>query len=162
MNNTNQPYSPKGIIKTITVLHYAYCISIIVFGTVALFITENPEFNFNNSEDVFFYLVPTLAIVAPVIGNIVFKKNLEQIHEKETVKEKLINYQTARLIRIAFIEAPALLGVVIFLITSNQYYLIFSAVLLTYLITLRPTISVIKTELRLNNEQAQEFSKAIE
>ncbi len=161
MTNTNQPYSPKGIIKTMTILHYAYCIAIIVFGTVTLFITENTNINFADTEDLFFYLVPAAAIAAPIFGNFIFKSLLKGIHQKTTLKEKLISYQSARLIRIAFLEAPALLGIVIFMITSNQFYLVISVVLLAYLILLRPTLSTIKEDLDLNSEQEREFREAL-
>lgn len=161
MTNYNQPYSPKGIIKTMTILHFAYCIAIIVFGTVTLFITENANINFEDTEDIFFYLVPLAAIIAPIIGSFIFKSHLKSIHKKTTLKEKLIGYQSARLIRIALIEAPALFGIVIFMITTNQFYIIISAILLVYLIVLRPTLVIIKEDLNLNTEQDREFREAL-
>ncbi|MEO1032306.1 MAG: hypothetical protein AAFX55_12915 [Bacteroidota bacterium] len=158
---TNQPYNPKSIIKTMTILHYAYAIAILGFGVVTLIITDDAYLNFNATEDMFFYLVPLLAIGGLLGGNYAFNTNLKSIRQKPTLKEKLSSYQSIRLIRLAFLEGPALLGIVGFMITSNQLYLIIAAVLLTYIIFLRPTRSVIREDLDLNAEQDRELREAL-
>ncbi|WP_439152675.1 hypothetical protein [Winogradskyella sp.] len=159
MTNTN-PHNPKQIIKTLTILHYAYCLAVIVFGTTALFITDNASINFSNTDETFFYLIPIFAIGGVLSSNYIFRNSLKSIQQKSTLIEKLTHYQSVRIIRIALIEAPALLGIVIFMITSNQFYLIISAVLLAYMVLLRPTLPVIKTDLQLIPEQEREFREA--
>jgi hypothetical protein len=156
MTNTN-PSNPKQIIKTITIIHYAYCIAILLFGIAALFITENAVMNFSSPDDTFFYLIPLFAIGGLLSSNYIFRISLKSIQIKSNLNEKLTQYQSARIIRIALIEAPALLGIVIFIITSNQYYLIVSAVLLVYMVLLRPTTAIIKEDLQLTADQEREF-----
>lgn len=161
MSATNQAQTPKAIIKTLTIFHYAYCAAILIFGIVALYITENGAINFSDSKDIFFYLVPVFAIALAFLSHFIFQQNLKKVKEKTTLKEKLVHYQYSRIIRYAMLEAPALFGIVIFIITSNQFYLIISAVLLAYLFLLRPTESIIKEDLDLNTEQEREYREAI-
>ncbi|WP_296383040.1 hypothetical protein [Winogradskyella sp.] len=161
MNNTNQPQTPKGILKTITIIYYAYCAAILIFGIVALYITENVEIKIADSEDPFFYLVPVFAIAIAFLSHFLFQKNLKKTQEKSTLKEKLVQYQSARIIRYAMLEAPALLGIVIFIITSNPFYLLIAAIVLAYLVLLRPTKPILKEDLNLNIEQEPEFYEAM-
>ncbi|MBC3847186.1 hypothetical protein H8K90_12390 [Winogradskyella echinorum] len=161
MSTTNQLPTPKGVIKTLTIFHYAYCIAILIFGTVSIFITKNGSINFTDTEDVFFYLVPAFAIILAFLSHFLYQQNLKKVREKSTLYEKLAQYQTSRIIRYAMLEAPALFGIVIYIITSNQFYLIISAVLLAYLFSLRPTKIIITEDLDLNSEQEREFDASL-
>ncbi|SDH24105.1 hypothetical protein [Winogradskyella thalassocola] len=160
MRTTNQPPNSKGVLKIITLIHLALCSSILLLGIVVLFITENARLNFADTEDLFFYVVPLFAIVAASASHLVFQKNLKQVHEKSSLKEKLVHYQTSKIIQFAMIEAPTFLGIVIFLITSNQFYLIVSALLLAYLVVLRPSASMMKENLNLNADQDRAFKES--
>jgi hypothetical protein len=162
MTSSNQPITVKGVIKIITILHYAYCIAILIFGTVAIFITENGTINFSNTGDIFFYIVPLFAVAMAYLSHFVFQINLKKVHQKLNLKEKLVQYQMSRIIRYAMLEAPALLGIVVFIITNNQFYLIISAALLAYLFLLKPTKRVIEEELDLNSAEKREFKSATE
>ncbi len=139
----------------------AFCVSIVLFGTVVLYITKNAILDFADTSDKLFYIVPGLAIAGALASQYLFKKTIIQAHSKSTLKEKLMQYQSSKFIQFALIEAPAFLGIVNFLITSNQYYLIISAALLVYLISRKPTKFEIKNSLNLNPEQEREFIKAI-
>ncbi|WP_178987912.1 hypothetical protein [Winogradskyella schleiferi] len=157
MNTTNQPQTSKGILRNLTIIHMAFCTSIFLFGIVVLYVTKNQFMNFTDTEDRLFYVVPVLAIVGPLVSQYLFKKTIFKAHSKSSLMEKLMHYQSSKLIQIALIEGPALLGIVGFLTTSNQYYLIFSAALLIYLVSLRPTPSDIRPNLNFNAEQEREF-----
>ncbi|WP_426429839.1 hypothetical protein ACPX19_09875 [Winogradskyella sp. HB-48] len=159
---TETTNTPKKIINTLTVIHYGYCIAILVFATVVFLISDHTIISFDDSEDLFLYLVPIFAFGGVSVSIFMFKAQLKQIHKKETLIEKLTAYQTSHLIRIALIEGPAFLGIVIFMISSNLFYLIIALALLVYLIFLRPTANGIKEDLNLNFEQEKEFRKNIQ
>ncbi|WP_422107933.1 hypothetical protein [Winogradskyella sp.] len=144
-----------------TILHYAYSLAVLVFGTIALYITDNATMNLNDTNDIFFYLVPILGMGGPIASHFIFNNLLKAVHAKPTLKEKLVSYQSARIIRLALIEGPAILGIVIFMTTTNLFYLVISGVLLVYMIFLRPTHSVIREDLNLNAEQDRELREAL-
>ncbi|WP_179008209.1 hypothetical protein [Winogradskyella forsetii] len=157
MDTTNQQQISKGILRILSIIHMVFCASIFLFIMVVLYITENQFLNFTDTEDGLFYVVPVLTIVGALASQYLFKTTILQAHSKSSLKEKLMQYQSSKLIQFALIEGPAFLGIVGFLTTSNQYYLIFSAVLLIYLISLRPTHVEIKNNLNFNAEQEREF-----
>lgn len=157
MDNTNQPLIARRILKNISIIHFALCLSVFVFGTFIYFTTENTNLNIADTEDVYFFSIPVFAIVAALVGNYLFRSNLKRAQEKSTLKEKLMHYQSSKIIQFALVEAPAFLCIVIFMTTSNQFYLFIAAILLAYLIFLRPTTSAIKEDLDFNAEQAREF-----
>ncbi|WP_225034780.1 hypothetical protein [Winogradskyella sp. SM1960] len=159
MTTNNQPLSPKSVFKNITFIHIAFCATILLFGTVTFFTAENAFLNVSDANDIFLYLVPVFAIAAAVLSVTILQKNLNQVQEKPAIQDKLIHLQTSKLIQYAMIEAPAFFGIVIFLMTSNLIYLIISAVLLAYLVMLKPSASQMKEDLKLNAEQDQEFRR---
>ena len=159
MNTTNKSQSIKSILRTLTIIHTAFCISIFLFGLAVLYITKNPTLNYSDTEDNLFYIVPILAIVAAFVSQYLFKKNILKAQKKSTLEDKIIQYQASKIMQFALIEAPAFLGIVEFLISSNLYYLIISAILLAYLISRRPTKTEIKTNLNFSAEQEREFRK---
>lgn len=154
--------TPKKIINTLTVIHYGYCIVILALAIVAFLISDHTRIGFNDSDDLFLYLVPIFALGGISVSIFIFNTQLRQIHKKESLTEKLSAYQTSHLIRIALIEGPAFLAIIIFMISSNLFYLIIALALLAYLIFLRPTANGIKEDLNLNFEQEKEFRKTIQ
>lgn len=157
MRTTNQPQSPSSILKTLKTLHIAFCFSVFIFGAAVLYVANNATINFNDSDNIFFYIVPLFAIVGAIASQFLFKKTITRAHDKSSLSEKLTHYQSSKLIQYALVEGPAFLGIVIFLTTSNQYYLLISAVLLVLLISLRPTLSEIKGHLKLTPAQEKEL-----
>ena len=155
------PPNPKSILKVIIILHSAFCLAILIFGITTVFITDKASISFTETDDIFFYLVPMFAITLAVLSQLLYQRNLTSVHKKTTLIEKLTTYQSIRIIRYAMLEAPALLGIVIFIITDNQYYIIISAVILAFLVLLRPTKTIIKDDLKLNSEQEKEYRDAM-
>lgn len=154
--------SPKNILKTLITIHYGYSIAVLVFATFSFLISDHTIMSFNDSNDLFLYLAPLFAVGGILASVFIFKTQLKRIHEKETLEEKLIAYQTSHLIRIALIEGPAFLSIVIFMTSNNLFYLTITFLLLAYLLSLRPTSDRIKQDLNLNFQQEKEFRKTIQ
>lgn len=157
MNTANQPETTKAVLKTITIIHFALCMSVFAFGAFMFLTTENATLNLADTADTFFFLVPVFAILAAFVSQFLFRKNLKRVQTKNTLKEKLVHYQSSKIIQFALIEGAAFFSIAIFMITTNLFYLIIAIVLLTYLIFLRPSTSTIKEDLDLNAEQEREF-----
>lgn len=154
--------SPKNILKTLITIHYGYSVAVLAFATFSFLISDDPIMSFNDSDDLFLYLAPLFAVGGISASVFLFKTQLKRIYEKETLEEKLIAYQSSHIIRIALIEGPAFLSIVIFMISNNLFYLIIALVLLAYLISLRPTSDRVKQDLNLNFQQEKEFRKTIQ
>ena len=122
-------------------LHAAFCVAITTFAAMAFFLVKD-KLHFSmatGQKDPYFPLFPILAVIFVVAGQFLFGKQLSALNTSATADEKLVRYQTAFIIRCAFIEAAALLNIVAFMSIGNTVYLAVAAVLLVVFIGFRPT-----------------------
>jgi hypothetical protein len=128
-------------LKIMQVIHTAFCTAITGFAIVALIMRkERIHFDVSFSgNDPYFPLFPILAVISVAVGFFMFNKQIRSLDPMLTGEDKIAAYQTAFIVRCAFIEAPALLNVVAFLIYGNLIYLIVTAVVLIVFILTRPT-----------------------
>ena len=128
-------------LKIMQVIHTAFCAAITGFAIVALIMRKERihlDISFSGN-DPYFPLFPILAVISVAVGFFMFNKQIRSLDPMLTGDDKIAAYQTAFIVRCAFIEAPALLNVVAFLIYGNLVYLIVMAVILVVFILTRPT-----------------------
>lgn len=123
------------------VIHTAFCAAIAGFAIVALILRKERihlDLSFDKN-DPYFPLFPILAVISVAVGFYMFNKQVRSLDPLLTGDDKIAAYQTAFIVRCAFIEAPALLNVVAFLIYGNMVYLIVVAAVLAVFVLIRPT-----------------------
>ncbi|KQC29842.1 hypothetical protein [Flagellimonas eckloniae] len=155
-NNTAQ--TPNNFIKTLSIIHLGLMMGPVLFGFVAYSQSVNAIQDFSNTEDVFFIIVPIVTLSGIFMGNLLFNKLLKSAIKADGLKAKLAGFQTASLIRYAFIEGPAFLGVVAFQLTENLTYLYIAGVLILFLYLLRPTKDKIERGLELRGKEKDQFN----
>ncbi|WP_298479957.1 hypothetical protein [uncultured Maribacter sp.] len=147
---------PKSFLKTLSFLHLSLVIGLLLFSVIAYSqttgITLEPE-----SNNVFLYIVPVIAIIGYFGSQVVFKKKLSTIKTDNTLTEKLKKYKSASHIKFFLIEIPALLSIYAFYITSNALPLVIAVCLIAYLYVQKPSADKIKTELALNPNEIQQL-----
>ena len=150
MNNSpNNFQSTEVFLKTITIIHLALLVSQVLFAVVVYTKIPHKIVSLQAAGDVYFYLVPCFAIVAAVIGTYVYRPRIAALAEKGSLQEKLMGYQSALIIRWAISNGPSLFATVVFLLTSNVFYLFVAGLNILYFIWLRPTKERIDEELNL-------------
>ncbi|UII76825.1 hypothetical protein LV716_03275 [Flagellimonas sp. HMM57] len=159
MTNETGQFTPRGFIKTLTILHLALIAGPIAFACFAYFQIQDVVIDFTNTDDSFLLIIPIFAIGAISMGNLVYKKLTAEISKIAGLKQKLMRFQTASLIKFASIEAPALFSVVVFYMTGNMAFLLIAVVLIFYFFTLRPTKVKIENSLALRGEEKSQFNK---
>ncbi len=102
-------------------------------------------------------LFQVLQLLRFFLSNFLFKSQLNSISENAELKEKLIKYQSASIIKYAVLEGVALFSIVIYTSTNNFLYLLIASGLLLYLILQRPTSSKIISDLDLKGNEKQDF-----
>lgn len=162
MQSQTPEITPESFLKTLSIIHYALLGGMILFMVVAYVKQGNHYFDFKNTKDVYIIVVPIMAIAAYFVGNLVFKQQLSAAANKDSLKEKLMGYQGAALIRLAFLEGAALFGIVAFMLTGNLFELLIATLLILYFITLKPTKEKVIRELNLSQEQRMQFENAEE
>ncbi len=157
-NKSNAVFTtPKLFLKTLSMIHLVLLFGIVLFGVVTF--TKNTEAKIEfNSSDVYLYVLAFTTIIAISLGNYVFKQQISKLLEKESLKEKLVGYQSASIVNYAFIEAPALLSIVIFFMEGNLLYLVIAGLLAVYFFSLRPTKDKVETNLDLNGIDKSQFN----
>ncbi len=151
--------TPNGFIKTLSILHMSLIMGPILFGTVIYFQTQNASLNFSDTDDIYLIIVPIVAVSCIFLGNFIFKQSIRNIPKTIGLRQKLARFQTASIIKYALAEAPALFGVVAFMITGNMAYLTISVVLILYFFMLKPTKEKIERYLDLKGDEKSQFNR---
>ena len=121
-------------------IHTAFFLAIISFALVS-FLSVKDRLHFNPliaENEAFYPLFPILAVVFTILGFFMFNRQIAGMDTSLSADEKIARYQTAFLIRCAFIEAGALLNTVAFFLVGNTVFLIVVAFSLLAFIIVRP------------------------
>ena len=131
-------YNPKAFLQLIRVIYSAQIAGLLLFLLVALYISKNsPTFEFN-LEDPFTIIVLFIQIAIP-IGYLYSNKIFKSSEPNSTFKEKLSKFQLGLIIRLAFIQGAGLFSIVCLLLSSNLYFVIFTAFALVLMVLNYPT-----------------------
>ena len=156
----NDHLTPKKFISTVSIIHLYFGSFLVGFIAVLSWIHwEKWTYDLESLDFVFPFLVPVLAVTGVIAGNLVFKTQLKALDAENDLKARLSGYQTAVLIKYAFIQAPALLGIVAAMKSVNVVYLIIAGLLMIYFIFQRPTRDKIERDLNLTGELKKQFKK---
>lgn len=128
-------------LKTMQIIHLAFCMGIALFLSVTLLISKDQLiFNANPATtSPFNPIFPVIGLAMLSLGLFGFKKAISAMDPSIDVDFKITRYQTAFIIKMAFLEGSALLNIVVFFITHNLFFLIFALISLVTLIMSRPT-----------------------
>ena len=115
--------TPKRFLKTISIIHFALFVGPLAFGIFHYFNIQETKIDYSNIDDVYLFLVPILGILGIFGGNVLFNEKINDLTKLNTLREKLVGFQTASIIKYAFLEGAALFGIVAFEKDGNLIYL---------------------------------------
>jgi hypothetical protein len=104
-------------------------------------------------------LVPAIAVSGAFASNFIYNKKIGELTSLESLKDKVMGYQTACIIRYALLEGPALFGIVSYMQSGNLLFLIIAGALIVYFVSLRPTKEKIEMDLNFSFEQKTTFNQ---
>jgi hypothetical protein len=138
---TPKPQTSKEYFNSLTILHAAMAIGQLLFGLVIYFQFSNAELTdeMNSMNDIFRIMVPAFIIGGLFTSELLFKTLLKKINQKTDLKERLIGYRSALIIKYALLEGPSLFAIIAFLVTSNLVFLGLSGFIILMFLTNRPT-----------------------
>jgi len=160
MNNDKSiQQTPKAILKSMKIIHPALLVGQILFAGVIFSIKDKAVFLDikNDKQDVVFYIVPLFAIACIIISIFIFKQKTDKIPYRNTLAEKLKSYQSALITRFALLEGASLFGIAYFSTTYNLFFLLVSAGIMLYFLTLRPNVDKTTDDLKLSYEEKIEL-----
>jgi hypothetical protein len=147
--------TPGEYFKMITVLHYAMLMGQVIFGIVAFYIVSGGQIAENGSQlnDTFRVIVPLMIMGGLTASWYFTRTRIEAMPAKSGLIEKLVQYRTVFIIKLALLEAPSLLAIVAFLLTGNFLYLALAGLVILVFVINRPTKFKIANELKLDQEE---------
>ncbi|ARV08916.1 hypothetical protein BTO05_04430 [Winogradskyella sp. PC-19] len=145
--------SPKHIIKTLTIIHAAFIAGPFIFSLVILFISS--EISIFNTDNIpaAYYIIPFVALIIIYAGLRFFRNQLSKIDKQSPLNQKLVNYQTAFIIKCASIEAPAFLCIMLTILSGETVFLIITWSILLFLYTIRPKKEKVIADLSLSFDE---------
>jgi hypothetical protein len=161
MYNQSQPnLNPGNFIKVLGVIHFALVAAPVLFATVVMTtLIRNPVFSLSSDKsDPFIYIVPVFALAAVFAGNFLFSKLISDANNKEVFSQKLAGYQSATIIRFSLIQGVTLFAIVVAMLTNNTVFITIAALLILYMVSIRPTNNRVLNNLSLSLEEQAEIA----
>lgn len=141
--------------KSLKVVHLALVVGVVFFALTSILLqfagfgTLGPDV-----DKILVLVVPIIALIGSYTSNFIFRKKLSEIKKKSSLKEKMEEYRSAFIIRLALIEAPSFLTVVAYLLTGNYLFLGIVVALLIVFFIYSPNQSKFIAELELTKSES--------
>ena len=146
--------------KMLSLIHLIIMTTPALVGLFLYYQTSGAQLNFSNTEDIFLAICPVIAFGSIFLGDFLFKKTINSISPSLDLKEKLIRFQRASIIKYGLLEGAAFLCVVFFYNTQNLAYLFVGIFLIIYLFLQRPAKDKIERILNLQGAQKSQFNRS--
>jgi F0F1-type ATP synthase membrane subunit c/vacuolar-type H+-ATPase subunit K len=153
---TTKPQTAQEYFNVLAILHAALISGQVIFGLVALFMNSNQNGASQELADIsktFQFVVPIAVIGGLFSSEIFFRARLKAILQKADLKEKLIDYRAASIVKFALLEGPALFALVVYLVTGNPFFLGVAGFVILLFLFNRPTKFRVANDLQLEANQ---------
>jgi hypothetical protein len=148
--------TPAALFKTLPLMFLALLAGMMIMGGImyAMKPVTTYELDFKNP----FLVIMLIAMIAGIFGsNLLYNFNKNKIDLKDSTESKVARIQQAVIIRFAFVEGPALLGIILYVKEANLIFLMLSAMMVLYFLTLKPAKEKIMDDMNLTSEQKRDL-----
>ena len=154
--STNNTY-----LRVLNILFFALFAGQILFFAIAFYLVRIGGFEYRPDLDpVFRYIVPAAALLFPAAGFFFFSKQLKSLPPELPLDQKLFRYRGAWIFKMASIEGPAMLAIIVFLLTRNYAYAVIAGAIIIAFLLNKPQAHKIIRELNLSYEEQIDFGQA--
>jgi hypothetical protein len=144
----------KSVLTALNMIYFSLISMMGLFALIVLYITASGEITPDPQLTLIFrYVLFALLPIGVGAGYFIFKQWMQAIHSSLSLREKLMKYQTAVLIRSGCFEMPGLFGAVAALITGDISFLLFTAIVIVLFLLLRPSVYTITTDMNLTQRE---------
>ena len=151
-----QVRTSKSTLTAMNMIYFSLVSIMTFFGLIVLFLNYSGGIGTSVDKDFALMLRYILFVLLPgsiAAGYFIFKQTLASVNTNLTLREKLMKYQTALLIRSASLELPGLFGAVAALITGDNSFLLFTAIIIVLFFLFRPTVYSITNDFNLSQAE---------
>ncbi|MCC5928571.1 MAG: hypothetical protein JJU28_04925 [Cyclobacteriaceae bacterium] len=156
MNSTTHAQKQIQIIITI---HWVMLLFLVMFMLLIYFLTATTETApAADLDNVFRIVIPAFGLGSIFLAQFLYKNQISSAKNRDTLAKKISGFQSAQLIKNGILEAPALLAIVVYMLTENiAYYLLAGLIILIFLMH-KPTSFKVATDLELSPEERAEIN----
>ncbi len=153
--------SLKPFIRAFSLVYTGVLTSMVIFVVAVFFINQNGVISEDalrpDMASAYRYGLVGLVLVGLLAGHFIYKSLLSKIDPSISVREKFLKLQAITLIRAACYEIPGLFGAIAAFRTGDNSFLLFSAIMLAFLILFWPTTEKIIQDLQLSDSERMEM-----
>jgi hypothetical protein len=144
----------KSTLSALNIIYFSLIMMMTLFGAVVFFINASGGVASHAELSLILrYVLTGLLPIGLGAGYFIFRQLIGVITPSHTLREKLMKYQTAVLIRSACFEMPGLVGAVAALITGDNSFLLFTAIVVVLFLIVRPSAYTISSDLNLSQSE---------
>ena len=132
-------------IKRLLMIHMAITMGQVVLSLIAFFMVDSIGI-YLGLDDPFVLAVPFISIATIAVGNLLYKKKIEQIRSSQTGSDKISAFTIASIIRLALCEMGTLIAIVAYFQSGNLFFLIIAGIIILYFFSMTPTDSKLRRQ----------------
>ncbi|WP_300661719.1 hypothetical protein [Fluviicola sp.] len=149
MNDSFDTYFQASYNK-ILAIYLGLLIGLLSFSAVLILLLVDPNSLKNDDTNELFQIIVPIVIVSAVSAGIfIMKKSVAQTLNETNYRPKLRNYQSSKILQLGLIDGAILFSNVVYLITSNTYFIYIALIALLYYLSLFPLKKRISQQLSL-------------
>ena len=153
MNN----YDPKKVLQTTRYIYFGLVAMPTLFAIVVIsMLDETSLFTISFEEPLIHALILLILMIIPA-SIIIPKKQAQAINPEDNLQKKLSVFQTSMIIKAALWTGIADFAIVVALLTSNYFPLIFGIIAILKIASLYPNANSIGRVIPLNKSECQEL-----
>lgn len=129
----------QSIYTKILVIYLGLLFGLLSFSAVLILLLVDPNSLKNDdTNELFQLMVPIVVVSAVSAGIFIMKRSIAQTLNETNYRPKLRNYLSSKIIQLGLIDGAILFSNVVYLITSNTYFIYISLAALLYYFSLFP------------------------
>ncbi len=145
----------KPNIKAMLVIHTAFLYAQLLFAITIYFVTNKNETRFDEATSrIIETVVASFTVVSVLTAFTLFKKKVQILKDDVAMSavEKIEQYKVFSIVKFSLLEAPCLLAVLAYFLTTNIYFMIVAIILIIIFAAQRPTLPLIIHHLAVTKE----------
>lgn len=152
--------TPRITLRTLKTLFFSVITGAVLFGSVVVLMHDGQLDLSVPKDDPLFLALLFLCLAAIPVSRLIPNLLLKQLAAESPLKSKLAMYQKVLIMRLAMWDAPALLGLVVCMMSGNWMPLLVSLICLVYMSRFYPSSENIRDTLGLSEAEYRELQSS--
>ncbi|MNE09138.1 hypothetical protein D3C87_229040 [compost metagenome] len=142
----------QSVYTKILVIYLGLLFGLLSFSAVLILLLVDPNSLQNDDTNELFQLIVPIVVVSAVSAGIfIMKRSIAQTLNETDYRPKLRSYLSGKILQLGLIDGAILFSNVVYLITSNTYFIYISLAALLYYFSLFPLKKTISRQLSLED-----------